>query len=257
MSALQWLLGLRFTPNGEGVSVSGRERVIIEDTLTGTARATIPGDLGDPVAFSPDGQLVAVGIHKTMDDGPPGGSYQSLGLRLAELASGEEILHIDGRFEFAAFSPDGRTLLIADADGLRLWDVRTGEALLQRTWPVGSVRRPRLTAINSLAFLPDGHAVVTGMNDGTLLVWDLTQATRPRAKAAPALDRAKLDALWSDLAGNARKAYRASHTLAASPAQRCPSLRSMCGRSPRSRRSAWTSCSPISIANSSRCATRR
>jgi WD40 repeat protein len=218
-------LDTRFTPDGEGVTVAARERLIIEDTLTGQTCTTIAGDLGDPVAFSPDGQLVAVGIHKTIDPLPGGPSgYQPLGIRLAEAATGAEIFHIDGRFEFAAISPDGRRLLAVDTDILRLWDVATGDLLLRRALPEDIPRRPRYTAIASLAFLPNGRAAVTGMNDGTILVWDLAPETGPKTDIAPPLDRKQLDAAWSDLAGDARKAHRAIYTLAASAKQALPFL---------------------------------
>lgn len=214
----------RFTPDGEGVSVDGRDRLSIEDTVTGEERAAIPGDLGAPVAFSGDGQLVAVGIHETLDGLPPGVTgYRPLGLRLAEVAMGQEIFHLDGRIELASISPDGRVLVTADADALCVWDMRTGERLLRRPWPVGFVRRPRWTAIDSLAFRPDSRAVVTGMNDGTILVWDLTPEKAPKP-LGDKLGRKELDALWSDLAGDARTAHRAVFALTAAPASTLPYL---------------------------------
>jgi WD40 repeat protein len=217
-------LSSRFTPDGAGVTVSSRERLTIEDTLTGDEIAAIPGDLGDPVAFSPDGKLVAVGIHKTQA-GPPGlpAGYIPLGLRLAEVATGEEIFHLDGRIEFAALSPDGRVLVAADENTLRAWDIPTGEQRLRRSWPEGFPRRPRFTAIASLAFLPNSRAVVTGMNDGTLLVWDLARETWPKP-AVHELGRKELDALWADLATNARKAHRAIYTLSDAAAESLPFL---------------------------------
>ncbi|HEY7312523.1 MAG TPA: hypothetical protein VH643_24375 [Gemmataceae bacterium] len=214
----------RFSKDGERVTLSSRERLILEDTRTGGERGSIPGDLGRPVAFSPDGALLAVGIHKTVE-APPGGpaGYEPLGVRVAEIASAQEIFHVEGWIDFAAFSPDGRLLVTADTKALRLWDVATGERLLSRTWPDNFVRHPTLTPIYSLAFLPNSRALVTGLNDGTLLVWDLTPESPSRTRARH-LDRKELDALWADLAGEARKAHRALHTLTEAPDDALPML---------------------------------
>jgi RNA polymerase sigma factor (sigma-70 family) len=209
-------LSSRFTPDGRGATVDSRERLLLEDTLTGQELATVPGDLGRPVAFSPDTALVAVGIHKTL---APDRGYQQKGVRMAELATGEEIFSVEGWLDFVAFSPDGSILAMADADALRLWDAFTGKQLFRRSWPKGLVRRPLRTPIGSLDFLPGGRALVTGMGDGTLLVWDLEPATWAKDKAAEALGRKEIEALWTDLAGDARKAHRAMPLLAAAPRQ--------------------------------------
>jgi WD40 repeat protein len=214
-------LNSHFTPDGKGVTVASRECLAIEDTRTGQHLAVIPGDLGHPVAFSSDGQLAAVGTRKTEPGPHPG--WRPLGVRVIEMASREELFHIDGRIEFAALSADGRRLVTADPEALRLWDVRTGELLLRWPWPADSVRHPLLTPIHSLAFLPNDRALVTGMNDGTLLVWDMTPPT-PKADLAQHLDCKQLDAAWADLADDARRAYRAIYTLAASPEQALPFL---------------------------------
>jgi hypothetical protein len=62
-----------------------------------------------------------------------------------------------------------------------------------------------------VAFLPGGRGLLTGLTDGTILVWDIT----PEAPATNEPER-----LWTDLAAaDAGKAYRAVHALAASPAR--------------------------------------
>src|SRR5262249_27003406 len=191
-----------------------------EDTVTGQARATIPGDLGRPVAFPPDGKLVAVGIHETVGSG-----YSSRGLRVAEVASGQEVFHVKNEADFTAFAPDGRVMAAADPKGLGVWDALTGEQLFWRPWPGGLVPGRLRTPVNSFAFMPDGRAVVTGMPDGTLLVWDLAPQTWPAAKVARNLAQSDLDALWADLAADARLAQRAVHALAAARGQAVPFLR--------------------------------
>jgi hypothetical protein len=63
------------------------------------------------------------------------------------------------------------------------------------------------------------------MNDGTVLMWDLAQETWPKTLIAKDLGGKELDTLWADLASDARKAHRAIHVLAASPAQAVPFLK--------------------------------
>jgi RNA polymerase sigma factor (sigma-70 family) len=215
-----------FTPDGEGVTVDVRGRLTIEETTTGRTQVTIPGDLGHPVAFSPDGHLVAVGLHKTMEEGPGGlgGGWQPLGVRVAEVATGQEVWHVDGWIEFVAFSRDGRLLATADPKSLSLWDAVTGEPFFQRPWPAGLSSGPLRTPIVSLIFLPNGRALATGMADGTILVWDLAPETWPAPARAGHLSHKELDALWSDLAADAHKAQRALRTLVAGPVQAVPFL---------------------------------
>jgi hypothetical protein len=55
-------------------------------------------------------------------------------------------------------------------------------------------------------------------------VWDLAPEAWPRNILADKLDGKELDTLWSDLAGEARKAHRALYSLAAAPTQSLPFL---------------------------------
>jgi hypothetical protein len=118
-----------------------------------------------------------------------------------------------------AFSPDGR--LLATATGLwaawkpvshppevRLWDTLTGREVARLAGAAADA--------SSLCFSPDGRRLVSGHQDGTLLVWDV-----PNARPTPAeLTADETNRLWADLAGaDAGKARRAVGRLVASGAR--------------------------------------
>ena len=66
----------------------------------------------------------------------------------------------------AAFSPDGKRIVTASADGTaRLWDAETGK-------PVGEPLTGHTGGVLSAAFSPDGKRIVTASADGTARLWD-------------------------------------------------------------------------------------
>lgn len=114
------------------------------------------------VAFSPDGELLAVGLAKG------GSSRPDYAIRLLERATGREIRRLVGHGEVVAdvaFSPDGGRLLSAGNDSaLILWDVAAGteiRRLLRHT-----------DSVVALAFHPDGRLAVSGSTDASLILWD-------------------------------------------------------------------------------------
>ncbi|KAG8999909.1 POC1 centriolar protein A [Tulasnella sp. JGI-2019a] len=64
-----------------------------------------------------------------------------------------------------AMSPDGTTIVSASGETLRLWDVKTGEA-------IGEAMKGHTDRVNCVAISPDGTTIVSGSDDKTLQLWD-------------------------------------------------------------------------------------
>ncbi len=206
------------SPDAEVVSVWREGRVGLEEVASGRLLAMLPAGVGWPLVFSPDGQLVAAAILQPKPD--PAKGEDRKGVALIEAATGEELFRLEiDAFDRLAFTPDGRGLVVADGKYLRVWDTNSGERLHRIRWPDGlrdSFWREVRTC--SLIALPGGRAV-TGLSEGEIVVWDLSPETWPSRPLSRDLDRKQLDALWIDLAGEARTARSAVHRLTAAPAQ--------------------------------------
>src|SRR5262249_36036994 len=141
--------------------------------------------------------------------GPPEGGLVVFDLetkvRHAELPTGQVIHH--------AFTPDGRHVVVIGRDEIVLWDLASGKPA--RRYRSGHVNRQNAVAV---AFMPDGRRMITGHDDCTALVWDLTGTGRSGGKNVPELSADALARLWDDLAGDAPgKAHRAGGDLADRP----------------------------------------
>ena len=64
------------------------------------------------------------------------------------------------------FSPDSKTLASTGYESVNLWKIDTGEKIVTLTEHTGWV--------NAVAFSPDGSALISGGDDATLRIWDVT-----------------------------------------------------------------------------------
>jgi WD40 repeat protein len=130
-----------------------------------TGRVVARLDTGDfirSVAFSPDGELLAIGHY--------GGSAQLLSTRtwkpVGRTMDGQE-----ARLTALEFSPDGRVLLTGSADGsVLLWDVDTQRA-------IGSSLKIETDAYVAATFSRDGSLLFAVPHTGRGVRWDV----RPEA----------------------------------------------------------------------------
>jgi WD40 repeat protein len=208
-----WQAHSRFLPDGKAVTVRTETGLTFEDTATGRESVTIAGNLGRPLAISRDGRLVAISEYEPFDD--PFAGYKSRAVVVAEVVSGKEVLRLaTGQIRHLEFSPDGHFLVTADAASIRLWDLSTGEVAFRRAWPKEIQESPEWCPALSFAIVLGGRGIVTGLRDGTLLVWDVAPRRRPTAPGAKPIDQKRFDELWADLGGDdARKAFRATGLL--------------------------------------------
>jgi len=172
--------------------------VLLVDTGTGRARV-LPGTEGlGPVAFSPDGRLLAA---------PKGSKGRAAGVGVWEVSTGREVMALPaGPVRCLALAPDTRTLVCSTEWFVSAWDLATG-AERARWAPPG--RPDRWWEVSGVVATPDGGRVVTTLRDGSALVWAV-----PAAGPMPAgpADAAELSAT------DPGRAYRAVWRLAERPA---------------------------------------
>lgn len=202
------LTSLCFSPDSQTLATGSGNEVKLWDVKTRTVRRTITwpiseeegapgpprGDGPGSLFFSPDGKLLAVdgvlydvgsgtkirqfdihaeGIRPSLAFSPNGKFLASGGDGLFEIDSGKlaPFLGPHRDVESVCFSPDGNTLASASmADGVRLWDVATGEP--ERT--LASMQ----DAAEYVAFSPDGKTLAVGCMDGAIELWDVARGER-------------------------------------------------------------------------------
>jgi hypothetical protein len=140
-------------------------------------------------------------------------------LPVLETNTGKEVCRFttgtDGASQMA-FSPDGKSLAWA---GWREGTVYLGEIATGEVRKRFSGHRGRVV---SLAFSPDGQTLISGSEDTTALVWDLTGPSEPKGR----LTDDDLNRAWDSLTQrDAAAGYRAIQALVADPERSISFLR--------------------------------
>jgi RNA polymerase sigma factor (sigma-70 family) len=247
----RYAYGMRLSPDGSLLAVQDSTgKPLLLDAVSGRLVHAL-GSAGagfDTVAFAPDGKTIATSAY----------TEKGFQIKLWDVATGKLVRDIGGPKKppiyDLTFSPDGKTLACSNGAQVSLMDVATDKEISRfdapersawslhftsdyddttaphqvRVWDAATGTElghfeGRATDVSALAFSPDGRRLVSGLRDGSVLVWDLTTLPRP-----PALDLPPggLPALWTDLAGSdAGRANRAAWTLAVHPDAAIPFLK--------------------------------
>lgn len=219
-------VGMAFSSDSNDLIAWSRTHVAhVWDPKTGQERRRFP--LNPPIKFplqaTPQGHTLAFAYQAQVSADGRWIAYANRGLVILDVADGQVVLRVDGLADGVgalAFSPDRRTLAWADlmTPTIHLLELATGKERHRFTSEGGRVL--------ALAFAADGNKLISGKQDTTALVWDLTGKLATKDSWGKALTPTELDARWSDLAGDdAVQAYRAIRRLAAAPAQAVPYLR--------------------------------
>jgi WD40 repeat protein len=193
---------LAFSPDGKTIAEAGFQwKIRLWDLAEGKVRATLPAK--DKEALT--GQITALAFR------PGSPILASSGwdecIRLWNPVTQKQEAVLQGHREVVrclAFSPDGKTILSGGDDrDVRVWDVATGKGKgsLARTpcwifclafspngklaavadrdsvrlldFPSGRTRDVRRNPAQCLAFNPDGKTLALGLEDGSVLFWDV------------------------------------------------------------------------------------
>jgi len=149
-----------FSPKGDFLAAvtsrPGTVRLVQWSDLKPYRSSKQISDWGYSLAFNPTGDLLAVGLERTVALWNPA-DYRQPTIWPAHA----------GAVFGVAFTPDGRTLLTGGADGLvKLWDADTARLRHTFDWKINDV--------GAVAFAPDGLTAAAG-GVGTILVWDVAE----------------------------------------------------------------------------------
>ena len=170
VEATQGVRSISLSRDGQTLAAATDEQVIrLWDAHTGDVKATLTGGhtrSGAVVAFSPNKSLLASGS----DDGT---------IRLWNTTTGELLLTFPEQpnneissVMSIAFSPDGQTIVNGCWKKIYISDLTTGKHIATLIGHTDWVR--------SLSFSPDGKILASGSDDGTVLLWEVSDGKRRR-----------------------------------------------------------------------------
>jgi WD40 repeat protein len=182
------LTGLAFSRDGGLIATGSKDKSIrLWDSDTGHLKQALPGHLNgiSALAFSPDGRLLASGSTRYNNNQYVGlldplylqmtSNRATANVALWDAQTGQLRLNLNAsaaQVTALAFSPDNRTLAIADsAQTLTLADTGSGEIKQQRSWYANWVV--------SLSFSADGQVLMAGDDSGNVFAFN-TQAESER-----------------------------------------------------------------------------
>lgn len=154
-------------PNGKTLATAGFGclAVRIWDVRTGKMLRRIEGENFGinpaafcPVAFSPDGKILAAGFNTNIR------LWDTATWKEMRLIEGKDVGHNRGLF----FLPDGKTLISGDQEGIRWWDIATGREVRR----VNRKRDAKAGGFYYLALSPNGQRIVASHSPNVLSLWN-------------------------------------------------------------------------------------
>jgi WD40 repeat protein len=178
------VIGLVAAPRGPSLAVVDEKghTVRLWDLSTRTERTIpVPDSFVDAVVFSPDGTRLTAHL-------APTARYGKWTARTWDARTGRVVASPPG-FSAATphtsyrYSPDGRSLAVADRNGLTLLDARTGRT--RSSWQTADTRAfGPMSAPSGGAFSPDGRTFADSRRDGYIELRD-TRTGQVRSTMAP------------------------------------------------------------------------
>ena len=159
---------LAYSPDSKTLATTG-DKLRLFDVATGKQLLTLAKPLGSnagPLAFSPDGKMVATAELEGAQ----------VALVLWDPSTGKEIRRCSGHAEdlsSIAFSPDGKTVASASEDkAVCLWETATGKELARFEGQPGE--------LNRVVFSPDGNYLASLGDKAAIQLWDATATKQLR-----------------------------------------------------------------------------
>lgn len=160
------IISIAYGRDGQKLFSGSFDGVVRIHDLRSSKTEVIPGAFGQLVVMSPEGKQLAVSMAETV--------------QMVEVATKKVMAerHLEEALDIVfapcpmAFSPNGKVIAVGRVDRLRakdyevqLWDSRNLN-------PIGILRDTSRSMVGVLNYSPDGTLLVTGGDDGTLVVWD-------------------------------------------------------------------------------------
>ncbi len=181
LKMMEYVGSMVYTADGRSIIAAANHEIAFWNPGTGEQERVLRGhtDRVDALAISLDGRSLV------------SGSYDQL-VKVWDVARGKERLTLKGHQNFVsavAISPDGK--LVASGDfQIRLWDISAGREHVHMR-QLGEQRG----SVGGLAFGPDGQTLVSGGDDGTIDVWEVSTGRQIKSLSVEPLRER-----WKDLA---------------------------------------------------------